>query len=258
MFHSPPTNRAIWRYMDLSKLLALLESESLYFCRCDLLGDPFEYAIPRASREAWAEDFDRSQSEAISKLDPTLSETERDSKIVEIIANFNRPREFIRTAHTTQSVAFFVNCWHVNELESAAMWKLYLKSEEGIAVRSTVGRLRKSLEVCPENIHIGTVKYIDYDNDYVNHGNVFSYILHKRKSFSHEQELRAVIWKHDIVDAENKPAGLNAKISINDLIDKIYVAPSTAKWLTDLVQSVVRRYGLDVEVVRSGLLDPPA
>jgi len=34
----------IWRYMDFTKFVAMLESDSLYFARSDRLGDPFEAA----------------------------------------------------------------------------------------------------------------------------------------------------------------------------------------------------------------------
>ena len=54
-----------------------------------------------------------------------------------------------------------VNCWHENEHESAAMWKLYIKSVEGIAIQSTYSKLKKSF-INDEIIFIGKVKYIDY------------------------------------------------------------------------------------------------
>jgi hypothetical protein len=38
-----------------------------------------------------------------------------------------------------------INCWHTNEHESAAMWKLCLKSDEEIAVQSTYEKVRDSL-----------------------------------------------------------------------------------------------------------------
>ncbi len=34
----------------------------------------------------------------------------------------------------------FVSCWHENETESEAMWKLYLKSGDGVAIQTTVVR----------------------------------------------------------------------------------------------------------------------
>lgn len=32
----------------------------------------------------------------------------------------------------------YVSSWHMNEHESTAMWRLYLKSDEGLAIRTTV------------------------------------------------------------------------------------------------------------------------
>lgn len=87
----------------------------------------------------------------------------------------------------------YANSWHVNEFESAAMWDLYLKSPEGIAVETTFGRLRDSFSVEPTHrVFIGTVNYIDYDTMPLPWDNSLLLALHKRKSFSHEQELRAL------------------------------------------------------------------
>jgi hypothetical protein len=46
---SHPTDRtiALWRYMDLSKFVALLQTGKLYFARADKLGDPFEGSVTR-------------------------------------------------------------------------------------------------------------------------------------------------------------------------------------------------------------------
>ena len=41
------------------------------------------------------------------------------------------------------------------------------------------------------------------------------------------------------------------------LIDKIYVAPQTPDWQLNLVKSIVEKYGLGKEVVRSILDDKP-
>ena len=40
---------------------------------------------------------------------------------------------------------FAINCWHLNDHESAAMWKLYLKSNEGIVIQSTFTNLNTVL-----------------------------------------------------------------------------------------------------------------
>jgi hypothetical protein len=83
-----------------------------------------------------------------------------------------------------------LNSWHINEYESAAMWKLYLESDEGIAIQSTLGRLNKSLKDTKETIFIGKIKYIDYEKESIPESNQYYPFLYKRKSFEYEKELR--------------------------------------------------------------------
>ena len=42
----------VWRYMDFSKLVSLIDSESLYFTRADKFEDPFEGSYPNKNVEA--------------------------------------------------------------------------------------------------------------------------------------------------------------------------------------------------------------
>ena len=37
---------SIWRYMDLVKLISMLQEKPLYFCRADRLGDRFQCSLP--------------------------------------------------------------------------------------------------------------------------------------------------------------------------------------------------------------------
>jgi hypothetical protein len=41
-FFPPKENCALWRYVDLTKLLSLLETRALHFTRADQLDDPYE------------------------------------------------------------------------------------------------------------------------------------------------------------------------------------------------------------------------
>jgi hypothetical protein len=61
-----------------------------------------------------------------------------------------------------------INCWHMNEYESVAMWNLYSKAKEAIAIVSTYTRLRECLN---ENFWIEEVQHIDYDRDTIPPGN---------------------------------------------------------------------------------------
>lgn len=122
-----PKNDAVkvWKYMDFTKLVSLIDSRCLYFTRADKFEDPFEGSLPKVNVAA----------RAIAP--PDLPERVRDS----FIEMMNKRGEINR--HWPRYTA--MNCWHMNDYESAAMWKLYLKSDEGIAIQSTYARLKKSI-----------------------------------------------------------------------------------------------------------------
>jgi hypothetical protein len=176
LYDRPRDEDVFWSYLDLSKLIYILANRALPFVRLDLLEDKFEGYIPEKDRIV---DFDLKD----------IPSEERPSLIEKLENN-----HLILARDSRQSI--FVNCWHINEHESAAMWKLHLKSPEGIAIRSTFGRLKESLSEAQQEVDIGRVRYIDYKSDRVS-GAIMDRValgMYKRKSFAHEQELRAVHW----------------------------------------------------------------
>ena len=147
-----------------------------------------------------------------------------------------------------------MNCWHENEHESAAMWDLYLKSNEGIAIRSTFGKLIG----CFENdhrpaVHIGRVRYLDYQKEKLPDDNELYPFMYKRKSFAHENEIRALIYD----EKEAEKSGIFIPVDVTRLIEKIYVAPTAESWIHDLVVSLTKKYELNIEVIKSRLFDDP-
>ena len=60
-----------------------------------------------------------------------------------------------------------ISSWHINEYESFAMWQIFTKNNEGLAIQSTIKRLQEALK--PETKttqYIGEVNYIDYKKEY--------------------------------------------------------------------------------------------
>jgi len=162
VFEKPENDEAkIWRYMDFTKFVSLLDKSALFFSRADKLDDPFE----------------GSYSKANVKLRPQMYKDKIPPDVLKHLTEFHKL--FVKYT--------IINCWHLNEYESAAMWKLYLKSNEGIAVRSTFNRLKVSFEAEKRVIFIGKVQYIDYEKDWLPEGNALYPFVHKRKSFAHEQ-----------------------------------------------------------------------
>ncbi|HIH94953.1 TPA: hypothetical protein HA338_13355 [Methanosarcina acetivorans] len=51
--------------------------------------------------------------------------------------------------------------------------------------------------------------------------------------------------------------GIYVPVSLDILIEKIFVSPKAPKWFLDLVRSISIKYGLDKEVIQSDLYNGP-
>jgi hypothetical protein len=223
-------NIKIWRYMDFTKFVSMLDNNGLFFSRADRLGDPFEGSIPRANV--------REQSEIAKYWPSNLGQLESG-----------------KAWRTQERQNMFINCWHMNEDESAAMWRLYTKSEEAICIQSTFTRLHECVD---ENVFVGEVRYIDYEKDLIYVAQVFHPFIHKRKFFAYERELRAVIWKPPDYDDELPiEGGIWKQVELSQLIENVYVAPTSPAWFRDLVEKMVERYSLNRPVRQSSLDEEP-
>jgi hypothetical protein len=146
------------------------------------------------------------------------------------------------------------------------MWNLYVKSNEGIAIQSSIAALRSSTKETGYEIYIGKVEYLDYETEVMTggleEGERYPF-FHKRKSFEHERELRLMIQdfksaKSPIMYASPPHRdGIYVSVDLGSLIERIYLAPSCPKWQLGLLKSVTRKYGLNKEVIQSGLNEKP-
>ena len=242
-----PTNKdiPIWRYMDLAKYLSMLDRRSLHFARAPLLGDSFEGSSTKAMV------LSREYIRANRATDPALvAYKDWPGEVFTHLGNF--PKQMLRY--------YLVSCWHMNEHESAAMWKLYSSSNEAVCVRSTYRRLRQSLPQC---VFVGEVNYINYETEGFAPGNGFNFIMHKRLSFAHERELRAMFWEmHGIPEAQPfktqiEPTGLAMEVDLSALIDRVYISPAAAPWFAKLVESMTVKSGFDFPISQSALAEGP-
>jgi hypothetical protein len=155
-----------------------------------------------------------------------------------------------------------VNCWHMSEYESAAMWELYSK-DAGVGIRSSITRLESSFP--PEvtggswGIRGNAVSYVDYEKDRVAalaiDGSVVmsADFFCKRKSFEHEHEYRLVtVLESDEYDQ----VGKHVPVLLEQLIEQVVVSPLAPTWITEVVRNEVRLHGLSVSVKQSDLYSP--
>lgn len=260
-FESPASPDAkIWRYMDLTKYLSLLDKRCLHFTRLDQLSkiDPFEGYYTHLNLE-----FEKLKFEDMPEPWKESSGIMNERTFKGIIDANKRSRELVKYHRSVT----FVNSWHTKDHESAAMWKIYLSSNEGIAIQSTYQRLIESLTSYNDfEIHVGKIKYIDYEKEAIPMGNLLSPFMYKRKSFEYEDELRALIWtpqhgKNDILHPENNRFanvfGLSVAVNIERLIDKIFVSPNAPTWIVELIRTVTEKFALNKEVRQSNLASTP-
>ena len=221
----------LWRYMDFLKFVDLLQRSSLWFTRLDQFPDPYEGALTKPTAEFFAE---------------VRSRTGFRGGI-----NHEKFRK-IRC----------VNCWHMSEYESAAMWELYSKVA-GVAIRSRITRLERAFpaEVTGGSwgIRSNGVRYVDYEKDKLagldEAGSVLmtADYLCKRKSFEHEHEYRLVI---SLESGEDEKVGKHVPVLLDQLIEQVVVAPVAPAWVVEVVRKEVLNHGLNVSVVQSDLYSP--
>ena len=146
-----------------------------------------------------------------------------------------------------------LSSWHRNEHESAAMWRIYLSSGEGVALRSSVVRLEAGFRATAETVQLGVVRYIDYVRESVPERHELDAFFCKRKSFDYEREVR-LAWRADL--ALDEP-GRYLPADLQRLIEQVVISPAGEPWFEELVRSVTLKYGFSLPVVASSMNDPP-
>jgi hypothetical protein len=112
---SPET--IVWRYMGIGKLLALLTTRALHFTRLDSFEDPWEGVLP-TKREKRIEEMEGKVSEGYVSIGRRMRKEHRK--------------------------LYFLNCWHMSEHQSAALWNQYASA--GFADLRSVASRKRSAE----------------------------------------------------------------------------------------------------------------
>ena len=248
----------IWRYMDLSKLLDILVNRQLVFPRLDQFEDVYE-GHPTKFIEALNYAFSDPGNE-------NLQEGVHDS---------------IQTFLKLTKVRGYISCWHINENESAGMWKLYCRTNESLVIKTNVGKLKSSLITPNSNlvnkIEVGRVEYQnnleELKNDFYQISTAknsidVSYqevIFSKRPSFEHEKELRVIAFNESKIMAsehadlsihelkKTTPPIQKIECNVEMLIEEIIIAPDAPQWFVELVRSLVSKLSYSFPISQSDL-----
>lgn len=151
----------------------------------------------------------------------------------------------------------FISCWHLNPDESAAMWQSYASFDAGLAIQTTVGRLRQQLDQAAEHYVLGPVRYVDYNDGALSDADSYVRFFHKEMSFSHEQEFRC-IWRNPAhVPWERRPAvaeiGLPIPFQMRELIEAVYVSPNAKPYFAEMLEKLLKQLGFHLKPTPSKL-----
>ncbi|MDE0468959.1 MAG: DUF2971 domain-containing protein [Candidatus Poribacteria bacterium] len=260
---NPPNDKDIlWRYTNFEVFVNLLDTQALYFTRADKFEDPYEGFIPQSIIDAYKQSLKRVT-----------------------------PAEFVKAImkrHEASRKYVMCNCWHRNVVESMAMWEKYHMRNSGVAIKTTMEKMKNSL-LSEYSIYIGKIEYIhgntdddQYMQNFLQNDiplakklTYFPY-FQKRKEYEHEQEVRLIVDIDPFVrDALNNQTvenvdsfletglpdicdiGMLFNIDVSTLIDEVIVSPYAKDWITETLRSVVQKFGFNFQVSPSTLLDDP-
>jgi hypothetical protein len=244
----PDDSFKVWRYVDFAKFLDLLFRQEQFF----VSGKKLRETDPH---------------EGFFTIDDLFNDFQQYPEI---------HNEIKRIAEETHSENLYINCWHINDTDSDAMWKLYSQTDRGVAIQSTLKKLKSSFQDEPQRVDITKVRYVDYSNAKISNKNIIDMFSAKQNSYKHEEELRVFVFNvamiHDKIFEVNgqkfefhahdenryQPIrgenGIYVKTKITELIEKIYVSPRAPSWFVDLVKSMVKTYGIDDNLVEQSKL----
>ena len=249
----PPDDESatIWRYIDFAKFVDMLDRNTLHFASLETLEDPYE-GVPSEPALTFLRERDQAEREKLIAegiIDPDLEWSHSSVSV-----------------HETWRQIIFTNCWHMNKVESLAMWQLY--APKGIAIQSTIRQLGDTFHEVPEAICIGEVAYGNRDD-----GPLWKSLstptrtFFKFQSYDFEREIRAATMLHEkerppkgFTPEELKRAseeGIPVRCDLNILISAVHVGPKCPDWFKSLVDRTMKRYGHSQDVVTSPLRTRP-
>lgn len=253
-----PDDMILWRYMDFPRLYSLITKRSLFFTPACMLRqlEPYEFRLPIKQlivmRNFWNK----------AREDQFLNDPRGRQRVSEIDRIFED--RFLYQEG--------ISCWHINNNENNALWSIYVPNG-GVAIKTTLRRLKSSLDYKGRLLYADIVEYIDYySEDYKPNSGAegFEQTFHKAKFFDYEKEFRIALKfdqdlrqfgygsdrlmgdyltpeEMEIIRADMKAKGeeflnTNAFVPANldDLIEEVVVGPKLGDWYYNLVVDLVR------------------
>jgi hypothetical protein len=133
------------------------------------------------------------------------------------------------------------------------MWDLYRRTQDSVAVTTTVGQLKHQLSKDTRSVYMAEVEYVDWSEPRILMG-VFDPVLRKIQGYEHESEVRLFFWNvagitaDGIYHPDQIPQGLTFSVNPTEMIDAIWIGPRDAARTQSMVEALIAQYKLDVPI----------
>ncbi len=234
-------NEYLWRYMDLYKLISLIHEKELFFSRADFFEDKLECL-----------------NNNILNLLISYSTHRVNHPIIADLKN-----KFLQESSKIKK-SLFINCWHLNQRESYAMWNIY--SDQSIAIKFNAHDLIEAVKdqsksysdsKFNDTMLYGLVEYVDIypkpNIEKLNDGSIIYVPFKKDSTYYYEKEFRFV------TEAPSNESGniKNFKFpfpKINSLNFEIYLHPKMNDLKKEGIKTILKKFNLIDKISESKLL----
>lgn len=227
MLYIPKDELVIWKYMTFEKFLLLILRKELYFKRADGYVEYFEGHVTSGEKQNLVDVFKR-QSVAKPKS--------------EVNRVFKALKKYCEST--------YIDCWHNNESESYAMWKIFGEAKNCIALKTTVDKLRATYDKVNDKIKVTPYLVDYYDNENSNNYPYSSKYIFIRKPFYfvYENEIRGLIQLKISSFNDEFPNDIRIPIVLKDLIESVWLSPFSDHWFEELVRDLLNKLEIDLKV----------
>ena len=256
---------AVWRYLDLPKLVALLHKRELHLSRLPELEhqDDQEGCWDADALDAVVNRDHARLVDAIARSSPLALQRLEEQHVLPLWKRSSK-RMQIEIARM-QRMSTYVCSWCLHPDETSLMWTTFGGSigHQGVALRTTYRDLADSL---PAAVNIGLVSYYGEKAECGGPVCGFHIAAWKRRFFRDEREVRVLFddWKLacDVMDGRRTedqiPRGVSFPIDLGAAKFDLVVNPRAPKWFAEAVAAVVEKFAPEIEVVPSGMLPTAA
>jgi len=220
------------RYLDMPRFISFLKTSSLYLCRSDLFSDNFEGSFTVSVKDAIINSYEKNR----------------------IKFTYDKFKKELREG-------VFINCWSLGIDDNMALWRLYGKSNDCVAVTTTVAKLEAALNRFrgQGRLSLKKVEYIKHWKDpeikIKPYSNVFKY---KTVGYAFENEVRIILDRYvDTFEAKSKKEGVAVPVELNTFMRSVVVSPECSPWFKAVVEDISDKYGVTCPVRSSSMSKQP-